>query len=76
MKMHSICALFLTCLELAVLAAGSGQPVLAVGSAGPSDSLALETFLDDYFVEKMEALDVPGAAFPIVKDGRIFPTKA
>ncbi len=36
---------------------------------------ALETFLDDFFTEKMAALDVPGVAFVMVKDGEIFLVK-
>ena len=39
---------------------------------GPTDPEELETFLDGFFAEKMEALDVPGAAFVLVKDGEIF----
>ena len=75
MKMHWVYASFLICLALAVFAAGSGQTVLAAGTAGPSDPEELETFLNDYVVEKMEALDVPGAAFVMVKDGEIFLSK-
>lgn len=44
----------------------------APSPAGPTDPEELEAFLDDYFAEKMEALDVPGAAFVMVKDGEIF----
>jgi hypothetical protein len=53
MKMDWTYASSLICLALVVFAAGSGQTVLAAGSAGPSDPEELETFLDDYVVEKM-----------------------
>jgi CubicO group peptidase (beta-lactamase class C family) len=39
---------------------------------GPTDPEELEAFLDDFFAERMEAFDVPGAAFVLVKDGEIF----
>jgi len=39
--------------------------------SGRTDAEEMGVFLDDYFTEKMEALDVPGAAFVLVKDGEI-----
>ena len=42
---------------------------------GPTDPAEVEAFLDGYFADRMEALDVPGAAFVLVKDGEIFLAK-
>jgi len=39
---------------------------------GPTDPEELERFLDAFFLDKMEQLDIPGAAFVLVKDGEIF----
>jgi len=42
---------------------------------GPTDPQELETFLDAFFAEQMEALHIPGAVFISVKDGQTFFTK-
>jgi CubicO group peptidase (beta-lactamase class C family) len=42
---------------------------------GPIDPAELEAFLDGFFTERMKALDVPGVAFVLVKDGEIFLAK-
>jgi CubicO group peptidase (beta-lactamase class C family) len=47
----------------------------ALAQQGPTDPAELETFLDDFFTEKMEELHIPGAAFVMVKDGETFFSK-
>jgi CubicO group peptidase (beta-lactamase class C family) len=42
---------------------------------GPTDPEELETFLDAFFAEQMEALHIPGAVFILVKDGETFFSK-
>lgn len=39
---------------------------------GPTDPTELEVFLDSFFSEKMEEMNIPGVAFVMVKDGDIF----
>ncbi len=39
---------------------------------GPSDPKELETFLDKYLKEMMDEQRIPGLAFVLVKDGKIF----
>jgi len=38
---------------------------------GPSDPSEIETFFDMVFKEEMEKLNVPGATFSLVKNGKI-----
>lgn len=47
----------------------------ALTQRGPTDPAELESFLDDFFAEKMEDLHIPGVAFVMVKDGEIFFSK-
>jgi CubicO group peptidase (beta-lactamase class C family) len=61
----------LACLAIVLVTAGQGRTV-AAAPEGPTDPAELEAFLDDFFTERMERLDVPGAAFVLVKDGEIF----
>jgi len=42
---------------------------------GLSDPHELETFLDNFFAQQMANLHVPGVAFTLVKDGKVFFTK-
>jgi CubicO group peptidase (beta-lactamase class C family) len=42
------------------------------GQVGPTDATELESFLDEFFAEKLEELHIPGAAFVMVKDGDVF----
>jgi CubicO group peptidase (beta-lactamase class C family) len=42
---------------------------------GPTDPRELEAFLDRFFAERMQAEHIPGAAFVLVKDGKIFFSK-
>ena len=42
---------------------------------GPTDPAEVEAFLDGFFADRMDALDVPGAAFVLVKDGEILLAK-
>lgn len=42
---------------------------------GPTDPQELEAFLDNFFAQQMANLHIPGAAFALVKDGKIFFTK-
>ena len=41
-----------------------------------NDPKELETFLDQFFTERMPRLHIPGAAFVLVKDGKIFSLRA
>ncbi|MBI1983477.1 MAG: beta-lactamase family protein, partial [Acidobacteria bacterium] len=45
----------------------------APAGSGPDlhDLAALQTFLDNHFNKRMKELHVPGAAFVLVKDGKI-----
>ncbi len=64
----------LSCLVLSLLAVGSVRPASAAAppaEEGPSDPEDLEAFVDGFFTERMEAHDVPGAAFVLVEDGEI-----
>lgn len=44
-------------------------------SHSPTDTQELEAFLDRFFTARMPRLHVPGAAFVLVKDGKIFFSK-
>jgi CubicO group peptidase (beta-lactamase class C family) len=64
----------LSCLVLSLLAVGSVRPASAAArpaEGGPTDPQDLEAFVDGFFTERMEAHDVPGAAFVLVEDGEI-----
>jgi len=50
-------------------------PLSAPHQQGPTDPQELETFLDTFFAEQMEALHIPGAVFILVKDGETFFTE-
>ncbi len=41
------------------------------GAQGPIDPAELEIFLDEFFDQNMEELNIPGAAVVVVKDGEI-----
>ncbi len=47
----------------------------ALQQQGPTDPSELETFLDAFFAEQMEALHIPGAVVVFVKDGEVFLAK-
>ena len=69
----------LGCLFILLLLPGStayahGMPAQPQ-QEGPTDSADLETFLDAFFAEQMEALHIPGAVVVFVKDGEVFLAK-
>ena len=42
---------------------------------GPSDPAELESFLDAYITEQMDAHHIPGVVITFVKDGEVFLSK-
>lgn len=52
--------------------AGSAPNSTAPVQRGSIDPADLEVFLDDFFARNMEELNIPGAAFVMVKDGEVF----
>jgi CubicO group peptidase (beta-lactamase class C family) len=56
-----------------------GLPHLALSQStppsSPMDPKELETFLDQFLIRQMEELHIPGLAFALVKDGKIFFSK-
>ena len=64
-----ICTLALALLTLL----STGLPALAQGvdPQDPTDPQEVEAFADAFFVAKMAAYHIPGAAFVLVKDGQI-----
>jgi len=57
-----------------VIMLGMAQPAAAQGY-GPSDPAELETFLDSYIAEQMDAYHIPGVVITFVKDGEVFFSK-
>ncbi len=72
-----ILLLLVTQFTAAQVAPSTSIPTTAMASSGqgPSDPAELEAFLDGFFAEKMEDLNIPGVAFVMVKDGEIFFSK-
>jgi hypothetical protein len=44
----------------------------ALQQQGPTDPQELETFLDEFFVSRMQAYNILGAAIAVVKEGELF----
>jgi CubicO group peptidase (beta-lactamase class C family) len=72
----------LVALPLTPVASAQGAPVLRVQDLqvvspgeGPTDPQELEAFVDTILGEQMEALQIPGAVFVWVQDGRVFLAK-
>src|SRR5262245_66583008 len=57
---------------LTVSASSPGADPSQNGADGPSDPQELERFLDGYFAEQMKQQHIPGAAFVLVKEGKVF----
>ncbi len=72
-----ILLLLVTQFTAAQVAPSTSIPTTAMASSGQdlTDPAELEAFLDAFFAEKMEDLNIPGAAFVMVKDGEVFLSK-
>jgi CubicO group peptidase (beta-lactamase class C family) len=51
------------------------SPLNQLPQSGITDPQELEVFLDNFFTRSMQAEHIPGAAFVLVKDGKIFLAK-
>lgn len=59
---------FALCLVPAqAVGAGGGK----TAQTGPADPVEIEAFVDDFWADNMQPLDIPGAVFILVKEGQI-----
>jgi len=59
-------------LSLSWLALPCPAQTLEAPARGPGNLRELETFLDNFFSKRMKELHVPGAAFVLVREGKIY----
>lgn len=73
-KLITLSCLFILLLLPGLTASARGMPAQPQ-QEGPTDPAELETFLDAFFAEQMEALHIPGAIVVFVRDGEVFLAK-
>jgi len=74
MLLKTPCFILIASLTLSPMigAVGSVAQTTAQSGGGPLDPKELEQFLDNFMAEHLEKERIPGAAFVMVKDGKIF----